>query len=55
MVARSMGTLGQVVKSLVISRSLAADVLHKTTDAEVAAITALERDGRVGSHPNDVN
>ena len=25
------------------------------TDAEVAAITALERDGRVGSHPNDVN
>jgi 2,5-diketo-D-gluconate reductase A len=25
------------------------------TDAEIAAITALERDGRVGSHPNDVN
>lgn len=25
------------------------------TDAEVAAISALERDGRVGSHPNDVN
>lgn len=25
------------------------------TDAEMAAITALERDGRVGSHPNDVN
>lgn len=25
------------------------------TDAEMAGITALERDGRVGSHPNDVN
>ncbi|MET0843821.1 MAG: aldo/keto reductase [Mycetocola sp.] len=25
------------------------------SDAEVAAISALERDGRVGSHPNDVN
>lgn len=25
------------------------------TDAEMAAISALERDGRVGSHPNDVN
>ncbi len=25
------------------------------TDAEIAAISALERDGRVGSHPNDVN
>jgi 2,5-diketo-D-gluconate reductase A len=25
------------------------------TNEEVAAITALERDGRVGSHPNDVN
>jgi 2,5-diketo-D-gluconate reductase A len=25
------------------------------TDAEIAAISALERDGRVGSHPDDVN
>ncbi|MET4638914.1 aldo/keto reductase [Mycetocola sp. 2940] len=25
------------------------------TEAEIAAISSLERDGRVGSHPNDVN
>ncbi|MET0480306.1 MAG: aldo/keto reductase [Mycetocola sp.] len=25
------------------------------TDAEIAAISSLERDGRVGSHPNDLN
>jgi hypothetical protein len=50
MVAGSMSTLGQVVKSLVISRSLAADVLHKTADAEVAATWAIAGADPTASH-----